>query len=256
MAAQHFSAIIVGGAERPNGFQVFLQSYESREGKGFKTTWTWLWDIKDRITTEYVLSLEWLEVMAATGVYTCKGNDQISIFIEQTSKMTSLNVRLPGPCFIFRSHNLVSECRINQSQRLLINSEFGTLSSEGEFLGFPRCPSPYCLRRSLVVCNRSRSPLCPDRFNSSSGGIRSHTLPQDKQEPAWMWPRCLSYSPMATECFGSKIQLMLVQQYSESDSVQWEETSKSLIYYSESEELYEARRFVTERMGPAAGKSL
>lgn len=46
-----------GGAERPNGFQVFLQSYESREGKGFKT-WAWLWDIKDRTTTEYVLSLE------------------------------------------------------------------------------------------------------------------------------------------------------------------------------------------------------
>lgn len=54
LVAQHFSAIIVGES---NGFQVFLQLYESREGKGFRT-WTWLWDIKDRIATEYIPSLE------------------------------------------------------------------------------------------------------------------------------------------------------------------------------------------------------
>lgn len=54
MAAQHFSAIIVGAS---NGFQVFLQLYESQDGKGFRT-WTWLWDIKDRIATEYIPSLD------------------------------------------------------------------------------------------------------------------------------------------------------------------------------------------------------
>lgn len=165
--------------------------------------------------------------------------------------MTSLNVRLPGPCFIFGSHNLVSNCRMINLQIFLMNYEFGTLSSKGGISGFPRCPSTYCLRRSLVVYKRSRSPLCPDWFNSSSssGGIRSHALPQDKQEPAWMWPRCLSHSPMTTDCFGSKIQLMLVQQYSESDSVQWEETLKSLINYRESEELYEVRRLFNSKNG-------
>lgn len=70
-----------------------------------------------------------------------------------------------------------------------------------------------------------------------------------------MWPRCLSDSPMTTDCFGNEIQLMLVQQYSESDSIQREETWKSLIYYRESEELYEARRPFAEKMSPATGKS-
>lgn len=114
------------------------------------------------------------------GVY-CKGNDQISRFkcaIQQTSNVTSLNVVL------FSGHTIYN-CRIDSSQRLLMNYEFGTLSSKGGISGFPRCPSTYCLRRSLVVYKRSRSPLCPDWFNSSSsGGIRSHALPQDKQEPA------------------------------------------------------------------------
>lgn len=64
-----------------------------------------------------------------------------------------------------------------------------------------------------------------------------------------MWPRCLSRSPTTTDCFGNEIQLMLVQQYSESDSIQPEETWKRLMYYREREELYEARRLF------AAGKS-
>lgn len=38
--------------------------------------------------------------------------------------------------------------------------------------GFPHCPlskgEPYCLRRSHVVYRGSHSPLCPDRFTSSS----------------------------------------------------------------------------------------
>lgn len=250
MAEQHFSAIIVGGRRGQMVSRFFCSCMRvergkaSRPGPGCGTSRT-----GSRLKMFYHWN-DWRLWQPQGRIPARETATSFKKAAEQTSKMTSLNARLPGPSFIFRSHNLASECRINQSRR------FGTLSSEGVFLGFPRCPSPYCLRRSLVVCSRSRSPLCPDRFNSSSGGIRSHTLPQDKQEPAWMWPRCLSYSPMATECFGSEIQLMLVQQYSESDSVQWEETSKSLIYYSESEELYEARRFVTEKTGPAAGKSL
>lgn len=94
MAAQHFSAIIGGwgwrggGVERPNGFQVFLQSYESREGKSFRTS-TWLWDIRDRIITESIPSLVIPVLRAATGVHTFKGNDQISRFkyaTDQTAK--------------------------------------------------------------------------------------------------------------------------------------------------------------------------
>lgn len=41
----------------PNGFQLLLNLYESREGKGSKT-WSCLLDIKDRITAEYIPSLE------------------------------------------------------------------------------------------------------------------------------------------------------------------------------------------------------
>lgn len=44
---------------------------------------------------------------------------------------------------------------------------------------------------------------------------------------------------------------MLVQQYSDTDSIQREETWKSLIYYRASEELYEARRLLAEKMASA-----
>lgn len=69
-----------------------------------------------------------------------------------------------------------------------------------------------------------------------------------------MWPRCLSLSPMTTDCFGNEIRLVLVQQYSESDSIQREETWKRLIYDRESEEFYEARRLFAEKIASAAGK--
>lgn len=126
MAAQHFSAIIVGGRRGQMVSRFFCSRMRgergkaSRPGPGCGTS---------RTRSQLNMFYHWIawRLWQPQGCIPggTKGNDHISIFenaAEQTSKMTSLNVKLPGSCFICRSHNLVSECRINQSQRLLINS--------------------------------------------------------------------------------------------------------------------------------------